>query len=441
MAGSLFQPFRGWRYDSARSGNLSALAAPPYDVISPADMTRLLEASAHNVIRLELPSAVAPDDPYGSAARTWSEWTSAGVLRRDESPHFYLVRHSFHIGGEKVSRFELIGAVRLAAWEDGSVLPHEHTHEAAKRDRLMLMNAVDANVSPIMALYEDEDGELRRLLRAIAVRPADASFTDLAGDDYEIWYVADPGEAGAIRLGIGGPLYVADGHHRYETALAYWDERGVELDDPEYAAGYIMAALTAIDDPGLISLPYHRLLRGLPDDARARLQRQVETYFMSEEVDVSGLSPAEAAEKFASVRAENGETPMMALIEPPGDILRLLRPIESGIFEGLLTGATEAWGRLAPCVFLDVLLTHGVGANQQEAESRGWLSYPRGAAEAIEAVRSGEYDAGFLLQAVGMADMTEAAGAGERLPPKSTFFFPKVATGIVMNSLAGRLED
>ena len=441
MEGPLFHPFRGWRYDSARAGDLSALAAPPYDVISPADMTRLLEASPHNVIRLELPSAVAPDDPYGSAANTWSEWTSAGVLQRDESPLFYLVRHSFGHGGERVSRFELLGAVRLAEWEQGSVLPHEHTHEAAKEDRLKLMNAVHANISPIMALYEDVEGTIRRLLRAITVRSADTSFTDLAGDEYEVWHVSDPGEIGALRLGIGGPLYVADGHHRYETALSYWDEQGVETDGPEHAAGYIMAALTSIDDPGLISLPYHRLLRGLPDNARARLRRQVETYFTSEEIDIAGLSSFEAAERFASAMGKTDDRPMMALIEPPGNVLTLLRPIEPGIFEGLLTGQTEAWGRLAPCVFLDVLLTHGVGANQQEAESRGWLSYPRDAAEAIEAVRSGEHDAGLLLQAVGMADMTEAAGAGERLPPKSTFFFPKVATGIVMNSLAGRLED
>ena len=132
---------------------------------------------------------------------------------------------------------------------------------------------------------------------------------------------------------------------------------------------------------------------------------------------------------------------MMVLIEPPGDVLKLLRPLEPGIFEGLLAGESEAWSRLAPCVFLDVLLTHGVGADQHEAETRGWLSYPRDAAEAIEAVRAGGCDAGFLLQAVSMTDMTEAAEAGERLPPKSTYFFPKVATGIVLNSLAGRLED
>ena len=440
MAEALFRPFRGWRYDTTRAGGLGTLAAPPYDVIAPSDVDRLLESSPHNVIRLELPSAVDASDPYGSASKTWNEWTSNGFLQRDETAHFYLVRHTFTLGGVRTSRFEILGAVRLAQWEQGAVLPHEHTHEAAKRDRLMLMNALHANISPIMALYEDDDGAIRMLLRAISSRPPDSSFTDLAGDDYDVWHVSDSGEAGAIRLGVSGPLFVADGHHRYETALTYLGQQPNEADDGERATGYILAALTSIEDPGLVSLPYHRLIRGLPDDARARLMRQVETYFRAEEVSIAGLSDTEAAERFASAITAQ-DAPMMALIEPPGDTLKLLRPLESGIFEGLLTGESEAWGRLSPCVFLDVLLTHGVGADQHEAETRGWLSYPRDAAEAIEAVRAGGCDAGFLLQAVSMTDMTEAAEAGERLPPKSTYFFPKVATGIVLNSLAGRLED
>ena len=440
MAGSLFRPFRGWRYDPTRAGDMGAVAAPPYDVIAPEDVKRLLDASPHNVIRLELPSAVDVADPYGSASRTWDEWTSNGFLRRDEAAHFYVVRHTFTLGGRRISRFEILGAVRLAQWEHGSVLPHEHTHEAAKRDRLMLMDALHANISPIMALYEDDGGAVRRLLRAISSRPPDTSFTDLAGDEYDIWHVSDPGEVGAIRLGVSGPLFVADGHHRYETALTYLGRQPGGAEDGEQAAAYILAALTSLDDPGLVSLPYHRLVQGLPDDARSRLIRQVETYFSTEEITIGGLSDAEAAGRFASaIRAD--DAPVMALLEPPGDVLKLLRPLEPGIFEGLLTGESEAWGRLGPCVFLDVLLTHGVGVDQHEAEDRGWLSYPRDAAEGIRAVRAGGCDAGFLLQAVSMADMTEAAEAGERLPPKSTYFYPKVATGIVLNSLAGRLED
>ena len=440
MAEGLFRPFRGWRYDPARAGGLGALAAPPYDVIAPGDTERLLEASPRNVIRLELPSAVDAKDPYGAAARTWDEWRSDGYLKRDDAPHFYLVRHTFSLGGNRTSRFELLGAVRLAQWEHGSVLPHEHTHEAAKRDRLMLMNALHANVSPIMALYEDDDGAIRLLLWAISSRPPDTSFTDLAGDDYDVWQVSDPGEVGAIRLGVSAPLFVADGHHRYETALTYLGQQEKGADDGEQAAGYVMAALTSIEDTGLISLPYHRLLTGLPEDAHARVMRQVETYFSADEIDISGLSDAEAAERFASAM-EADSAALMALIEPPGDVFKLLRPIESGIFEGLLMGESEAWERLAPCVFLDVLLTHGVGTDQNEAETRGWLTYPRDAVEAIEAVRAGGCDAGFLLRAVSMTDMTEAAEAGERLPPKSTYFFPKVATGIALHSLAGRLED
>ncbi len=441
MTGPLFRPFRGWRFSASHHANQGMIVAPPYDVIAPGDIGGLLDASPHNVIRLELPSAVDASNPYHTAARTWDEWTSKGVLERETSPRFYLVRHTFQLDGHKVSRLELIGAVRLAPWEDGSVLPHEQTHEAAKLDRLLLMNSVRANISPIMALYENTANEMRRLLMDIVSRPADASFTDLTGDEYDVWNVSEPRETRALTSGIRGPLYIADGHHRYETALTYRDDRRQEDGDGNLAAGYVMAALTATDDTGLISLPYHRLIRGLPDDAMVRLRRQIETYFQSEEIDIGGLSASESARRFTSAMNDAPNTSLMAVIESPGDTLKLLSPTEQGVFTGLLTGETEAWERLAPCVFLDILLLHGVGVDQQQAEDRGWLTYPRDAAEAIEAVRSGEYDAGLLLKAVGITDMTESAAAGERLPPKSTYFFPKVATGIVMNSLAGRLED
>ncbi len=431
---TLFSPFHAWRYDTARAGGMDALVAPPYDVIAPADVQRLLAASPHNVVRLELPSAVDADSPYDFAARTWREWTSDGILKRDTDAQFYIIRHSFTHGGGRVSRIEVVGAVRLAEWEHGSVLPHEHTHDAAKRDRLMLMNALHANISPIIALYQDQDGTLQRLLTDIVTRPPASSLTDQAGDAYDVWHVSVAAEVEAIQQSVTGPLFIADGHHRYETALEYLSGRnGNDVD----SAGFIMTALTSIDDPGLLSLPYHRLLRDVPDDARARLARQVETYFTSENVSIAGLSDDAAARKAAEAMLDGADPPIMTLVEPPGDVLRLLRPMEPGIFEGLLSGESDAWSRLAPCVFLDVLLTHGVGADQQQAESRGWLSYPRDAAETIAAVRAGGGDAGFLLQAVSMADMTEAAAAGERLPPKSTYFFPKAATGIVLHSLAG----
>ncbi len=441
MPDAVVRPFRGWRYDPSRAGDPGALSAPPYDVIVPADAPRLLNASPYNVIRLELPSAGGAPDPYHAAARTWQEWTSGGVLRRDEAPHFYLIRHGFLHAGQTRSRLELVGALRLAPWEHGSVLPHEQTHEGPKRDRLMLMNAIEANISPIMALYTDDHRNIGQVLETVLTRPADTAFTDTAGDHYEVRVVSDAEQRMALSHGLRGPLYIADGHHRYETALQYRDAREKAPDhDDQQAAGYIMTALTAADDPGLISLPYHRLLRGLPPDSRARLRRQVETYFHTEEILIGELSASDAAARFTSARTAAGDEPMMAMVEAPGRALTLLTPLEPGIFTGLLTGQTQAWARLAPCVFLDVLLTPGLGMDQQKAESRGLLSYPRDAAEAIDAVRSGGHDAAFLLRAVSMADMTEAARAGERLPPKSTYFFPKVAAGIVLNSLAGRLE-
>ena len=438
MAPAEFRPFRGWRYDSANAGDLSELAAPPYDVISEADMTRLLQASDHNVIRLELPAATGAADPYRAASETWKLWTALGVLKRDESPRLYLVRHAFSHGDVTYSRFELVGLVRLAPWESGDVLPHEHTHEAAKRDRLSLMNALRANVSPIMSLYADDQGTVRRTLETIAARTPDMAFATPGGDEYEVWLVTDASDVEALRTAIGGPLYIADGHHRYETALTYQQQESQAKGNG--SANYIMASLTALDDPGLISLPYHRLMRGLSEEARGRLERQVNTYFAVEEISIEGRPPEDVAGLFGAVPDSPDGQPIMAMIERPGDTLKLMRPVSPGIFEGLLSGESEAWGRLAPCVFTDVLLSPALGVGQQEAESRGLVTYPRNTAEAVAGVRSGEYESAFLLQPVSMADMTEAARAGERLPPKSTYFFPKLATGIVINSLAESVE-
>ncbi len=440
MAPTEFRPFRGWRFDPARSGDMGVLAAPPYDVISQADMTNLIEASDHNVIRLELPAATGAADPYRAAEETWREWTGSGILKRDESPRFYLVRHTFRHGDRAVSRLELVGLVRLTPWADGDVLPHEHTHEAAKRDRLSLMNVVRANISPVMLLYADHQGTARLALETIAARTPDLSFAIAGGDEYEVWLVTDAAEVEALRNGIGGPLYIADGHHRYETAMAYQEQESDARGEGNRPADYIMTSLTALDDPGLISLPYHRLMRDLSEEARGRLDRQVNTYFALEEISIEGRAPADVADLFDAASDSPDGRPMMAMIGQPGDVLKLMRPASSGIFEGLLSGDSEAWGRLAPCVFTDVLLAPALGVGQQEAESRGWVTYPRDTAEAVSGVRSGEYEAAFLLQAVSMTDMTEAARAGERLPPKSTYFFPKLATGIVINSVAEDTE-
>ena len=419
---------------------MGTLAAPPYDVISQADITKLIGASELNVIRLELPAATGAADPYRAAEETWRDWTGSGVLKHDELPGLYLVRHAFRHGDHAVSRLELVGLVRLTPWADGDVLPHEHTHEAAKRDRLSLMNAVRANISPVMLLYADHQGTTRPALEAIAARTPDLSFAIAGGDEYEAWLVTDAAEVEALCGGIGWPLYIADGHHRYETAMAYQEQESEARGGGNGAVDYIMTSLTALDDPGLISLPYHRLMRNLPAEARGRLERQVNTYFALEEMSIEGRAPSDVGELFDAASDSPDGWPMMAMIEQPGDVLKLMRPAGPGIFEGLLSGESEAWGRLAPCVFTDVLLAPALGVGQQEAESRGWVTYPRDASEAVSGVRSGEYEAAFLLQAVSMADMTEAARAGERLPPKSTYFFPKLATGIVINSLAEEAE-
>ena len=416
------------------------MIAPPYDVISPQEQAALYDASPYNVVRLEYPEGAQTQALYETAASTLRSWRDEGVLQRDPTPSFYLIRHRFRHGDRTLQRYELMAALRLEPWSSGDVLPHELTSEDAKRDRLALMHACRANLSPIMALYHDADSAVARLLHTVAMASPSERIKDGSnGDaDYGIWLINDTEQTTALQDALHGPVYIADGHHRYETALQYQEEAPALASPGVRAADYIMTSLTALEDPGLLSLPYHRLLRGLPEDARGRLERQSKVYFDTEEVAIEGLTPEEVGALFES-RIGAGDGPLMGLVHRGNDTLRLLRPRDPEIVSGLLSEHSEAWGRLSPCLFADVLLQPSLGVRQQEAEARGWLSYTRDTVEAVAAVRTGDFDMAFLLDGVPLPMMTTIAQAGERLPHKSTYFHPKLATGLVINPLDGAL--
>ena len=292
-----FRPFRGIRYEPSAAGPLGALVCPPYDAISEAHERELLERSPHNMVRLELAERPEPlpSERYADAAKHFHQWLDQGVLRRDSEPGFYLVQQRFPYARGTAERYSLTGALRLETLGQG-VLPHEETAEAPKRDRLALMQACEANFSPIMALYQD-DADLMETVRHRAMdRPPQAELATPDGQHFALWRITDDEPVRAVREALASqPLFVADGHHRYETALTYRNQMENQGGGGT-ASRHVMVSLIDFDDPGLLVLPYHRVVGGMSPELYGALRERMRELLTIQpaSVEVRTSEPLEA---------------------------------------------------------------------------------------------------------------------------------------------------
>ncbi|MFL5624476.1 MAG: DUF1015 family protein, partial [Ktedonobacteraceae bacterium] len=291
------QPLRGIRYVREAVGDVAQVVTPPYDVISEDAQARYYAQNPYNIIRLELgqeqPTDNTLDNRYTRAAATFAEWRYQGVLRQDARHCFYLYQQIFRNQGQTYTRTSLLARVRLEPWSAQVVLPHEHTLSKPKDDRLKLLRACAANFSPIMSMYDDPQGRICRLLAGYAPR-AEVQITDEVGEEHRLHPITDVEQLALIRDFFSERrLYIADGHHRYETALNYREQiseqrRVLHMDD---AANFVLMALTDLDDPGLVVLPTHRLLFGLPADTLRTLSSQtLARYFTVHELGTQASS-------------------------------------------------------------------------------------------------------------------------------------------------------
>ena len=427
----IVRPFRGLLYDPAVVGSIESVVAPPYDVIGSDEQRRLYEASPYNVVRLDL---ARDRDRYGSASRTFAEWRERRVLVRDRELVFYLYaqRHRLKSGDEH-ERFGFFARLRLEEFASGKVLPHEKTLASAKADRLALQRACRANLSSIFGLYAASGFSLAAGAAQAIGAPAWADFRDGAGVRHRLWRLADRALQELLQHQLESrAVYIADGHHRYETALRYRDEMRAETGrrSGEEPFDFVLAYLVNMDEPGLVVLPTHRLLRELsmpPTELIARLRG----FFRIEEVPrtagaeglVDRMRPA-AGERRIGI-ALRGEPRFFVLVARDGDN------------DARLRGST-ALRRL------DVTLLHGLvlegsdsvlGLDAHREAEAGRLSYTKDEQEAVARVESGEMAASFLLNATRVDEVRAVSEAGETMPEKSTYFHPKVATGLVFNPL------
>ncbi len=431
------QPFRGLRYNLERIGDLSAVISPPYDVISPQEQLLYHDRSPYNVIRLEFgeerPGDSDQDNKYTRAATTMRGWLGEAILVREEHPAFYLVEHHFLHQDRLRSRFSLIARVRLEELASGQIRPHETTMRRPAIDRLRLLRSCHANFSPVMGLFRG-DGGLVSLFEEVAKQSPQLEARDDQGVSYRLWMVGGEERVAQLsRFFADKVIYIADGHHRYETALAYQGERRSALSSYTGREGFnfVMMTLSDADDPNLVMFPTHRLVRGIERERLEGLEAALGIYFQKRL-----LSPqANQSQTLKSwLDALSRKSVTFGLYGLHGQQLCLL----TGEREALEKVLPDHWPR--PLRELDVGLLQWVVLRQMLVldsieKEEDCLEYTRDGLEALSRVDSGAWQLAFLLNPAPISSVIAVADCGMRMPQKSTYFHPKTPTGLVINPL------
>ena len=413
-------PLRALHYDLGVAGPLHRLIAPPYDVVDAEQRAELLSRSPLNVVGVDLPRG--EPDPYEHAAKLLAEWQAERALVRDPEPALWaLEQHYTGPDGETKVRRGVFARVPVTDYGAGRIRPHERTHPGPKEDRLRLTRATKTNVSAIFALHEGD---------AYSALTADldgaepwGEATDDEGTVNRLWRVTDPERIAAAQEAVAGSeLLIADGHHRYETSRVYAEEVGGEGEHR-----YVLMLLVSLEDPGLTIFPTHRLLDGLKETAKQEALRDT----LMEHFEIEKIT----AEELAPPLTADGPPAFGYLDSFHQQPFRLtLKDWASA--DRVLEGRPEAYCRLDTAVLEALILKGPVGLSEDDISHLDGLGYSRTDAEALALVRSGAYDAAFFLRPTPVEQVRAIAAAGVTMPPKSTFFYPKVPTGLLFSPLA-----
>lgn len=424
-----FRPFRGIRYDPAIVGSMADLICPPYDVISPKQEQALLARNPSNMVRMEL--AELPGAPssgrYEDAASAFISFQQSGALRRDAQPTYYVLRQRIEAPGGITERIGILGALRLENF-GANVLPHEETRKGPKEDRLALMEATGANFSAPMMLYRDPTRNVASVISVVVAGRPNVDFT-VDGEEFALWALNDPAQAATVRGALATqPVYVADGHHRYETAIVYRDRKGNGGTDA--ACGFVMTCLIDFDDPGLRIQPYYRILHGLDSNQFGQIKARLDTLFKSSPVSV----PAEPGQLAAVVAAASRDRMAMVTVEG-GQTPLLLTPEGNAVPSPDATASAQDQALAVEAVVLQEMVFRAVLGDSFP----DYVIYVHDGADALRVVESGQGQMAFLIKGVAADAFEAVVGAGIRLPAKSTYFHPKLPSGLVISSLEGDL--
>ncbi|MBI3990103.1 MAG: DUF1015 domain-containing protein [candidate division NC10 bacterium] len=434
-------PFRGVRYNPEKVWDLTAVVAPPYDVISAEGQLRYYARHEYNVIRLILGQELPGDDErlnrYTRAGEFFRRWLEEGILVQDPVPCLYLSEERFvhPRDGKERRRRGVIPIVRLSPYEEGRVFPHERTFSKPKRDRLLLMRACQANLDPVFACYPST---LEPVEQTFEEAMGEEAFIDLTDDDgvrHQLWRLSDPVKIRQVARAFKEErVFIADGHHRYETALAFRDElSAADPAPPQVKAtrsyNYVMMTLVSSHDPDLVILPTHRLLRTLPFPSSDPFLEAVGRFFdiqarpLREEGEIGKVigEMERLGEKRRIIGMYDGEDCYLLILKDE----RLLAGI----------GGRPEGSQWTDVTLLHHLLIEGILGLDKASLEEGEIAYTRDGAEAIRLVQQGAYRLAFFLNPTKISEVQVATLVGERLPPKSTFFYPKLLSGLVFHRL------
>jgi uncharacterized protein (DUF1015 family) len=401
------RPLRAVRYAPSAVGSLDAVAAPPYDVIDDEMRAALVSKSPFNVVEIDLPVADDGGDPYLHAQTTYEHWLQQGILVREREDSIWALTQDYEgPDGRAYTRHGFFARVRVEDYGPGRIRPHERTHPGPKEDRLNLTRATRANLSPIFSLFPDpEDAAWQALAPHTEAEPFD-EVRDDDGTHNRLWRVIDPATIDAVRATLADKeLLIADGHHRYETARVYAEEVGGEGEHQ-----WVLMFLCSLGDSGLTVFPTHRLLTDLKDSAKQeKLGAAIKEHFELERIEHSELEPP-------------AELPGIVMGYMDSHFKQAFRLTRSD--DGLDTRVLE-----------DLILRGALGMTDDDIDHKHGLDYSKNTADAVDAVLTGRADAAFYMRGIPVAQIQQIAATGENMPPKSTYFYPKIPTGLVFNPL------
>ncbi|MDY6914575.1 MAG: DUF1015 domain-containing protein [Planctomycetota bacterium] len=425
------RPFRGWRYDTGVEADISRLLAPPYDVLSPEDKESLLAGDSRNMVSVDLPHVppkdVGPDAAYRAAAEKLEEWKASGVMRQDDEPSLYACEQTFPWAGKTLTRRAIICGVR--AGELGrDVIPHEHTYDGPKADRLKLTEATRMQISPIFGLYDDPDETVvEAVFSAVPARPL--LHGRLREVTEKLWMITDAEAISAVTNELRQvPVFIADGHHRYGTAMKYANSlRWSGQIDDDHEANFVMFSLVALNDPGLLIRPTHRIVSGMKKNFSVHELMRAAGEFTWQRCSVDDVN----LDNTDAFLRRYGPGAMAFMDANPAEIW-IARLRDPAVMAAAAPDESEYWRRLDVAVLHKLIIDKAIGPWRREDL---WIDYTPVSRAVLAACNSGRAQLGVLLQATPLADVQAIASAGGAMPHKSTYFYPKLATGMVLKPL------
>ena len=422
------KPFKGMRYNTFLAGKIGELCCPPYDIISEEERLGYIAENEYNVIRLELPKE--GEDVYKTAGEVLDMWRNTGVLVHEIKPAVYIYEEEFNAYNKRSSVKGIIVRVKVEEFSKGVILPHEFTLSKAKADRFNLMKATNCNFSQIYALYMDEEHTTLKTIDRLSDRKPDQKFTDSDHVTHKLWIITDEKVIEKLVNDFADrKLYIADGHHRYETALNYRNycrENGISKEgDPQ---DYQMMYLVDMQHPGLVVFPTHRMVRDPESFDKDEVLKGCEEYFDIKKFTSVGNINSELSKQY-----KHGKKAFGFYCGKGEWYLLVLKDIE--VMADVLPDLSEASQQLDVSVLHSLILEKTMGIDKENMANQINLTYTKFFEEAIMKVDKGEFQCSFILNPTRVTEIRDVAAAGEKMPQKSTYFYPKMITGMVMNDL------